>query len=66
HPPFHRIQRTGGRSPTTNPRAAVAGQARLAADKLAARRNRAVSPHDYMDSYVPGGRSEKLTRSSQG
>jgi hypothetical protein len=41
-------------------------RARLAADKIAARRNRAASPRDYMDGYVAGGRSENMTLASQG
>jgi hypothetical protein len=54
------------RSPTTNLRAAVAGQARLAADKIAARRDRAASARDYIDGYGPGGRSENIDSPPQG
>lgn len=41
-------------------------RASLAAEKIAERRNRAASPRDYMDGYVPGGRSENITSPSQG
>jgi hypothetical protein len=39
-------------------------RARLAAEKIAERRKRAVSPHDYMDGYVPGGHSEDISTPS--
>jgi len=41
-------------------------RARLRADKIAARRNRAASPRDYVNDYVPGGRSEEFTRLRRG
>jgi hypothetical protein len=41
-------------------------RARLAAENIAQRRSRAASPRVYMDAYVPGGRSENITRPSQG
>jgi hypothetical protein len=41
-------------------------RARLAAEKIAERRNRAANPHVYMDGYVPGGRSENIAPPSQG
>lgn len=34
---------------------------RLVAEKIAERRNCAATPRDYMDGYVPGGRSENIT-----
>jgi hypothetical protein len=40
-------------------------RARLAAEKITERRNRAASPRLYMDSYVPGGSSENITPPSQ-
>jgi hypothetical protein len=41
-------------------------RARLAAEKIAERRNRAANPRLYIDGYVPGGCSENITRPSQG
>ena len=41
-------------------------RARLAAEKIAERHKRAASPRLYMDGYVPGRRSEKITLPPQG
>ena len=41
-------------------------RARLAADKIAERRNRAASPRDHVDGCVPGCRSENVAPPSQG
>jgi hypothetical protein len=38
--------------------------ARLAADKIAERRNRAASPRDHVDGCVAGGRSENTNSTS--